>query len=177
MAITVVSHPQLTSPKQIEGVENTLGSHLAKSKRGSVVLGVSTLSRPWSTHVIKIVTSSEKQEMKKMYIYMASYLRKVIPLDTHELSHSQSHSGPFKIEELIDALTSMIDGNMCSIHLRIAGVVHFNVNTLRPRQNGRHLPDNIFKCIFLNENVRIPIKIRRSLFLRVQLTIFQHWFR
>ena len=24
------------------------------------------------------------------------------------------------------------------------------VNTLRPRQNGRHFADNIFKCIFLN---------------------------
>ena len=26
-------------------------------------------------------------------------------------------------------------------------------NTLRPRQNGRHFPGDIFKCIFLNENV------------------------
>ena len=33
------------------------------------------------------------------------------------------------------------------------------INTLRPRQNGRHVPDDIFKCIFLNENVRILIKI------------------
>ena len=32
-------------------------------------------------------------------------------------------------------------------------------NTLRPRQNGRHFPDAIFKCIFLNENVWILIKI------------------
>ena len=31
-------------------------------------------------------------------------------------------------------------------------------NTLRPRQNGRHFADDIFKCIFLNENVWIPIK-------------------
>ena len=31
-------------------------------------------------------------------------------------------------------------------------------NTLRPRQNGRHFPDYIFKCIFLNENVLISIK-------------------
>ena len=30
---------------------------------------------------------------------------------------------------------------------------------LRPRQNDRHFPDNIFKCIFLNENVQITIKI------------------
>ena len=34
-----------------------------------------------------------------------------------------------------------------------------NFNTLRPRQNGRHFADDIFKCIFLNENVWILIKI------------------
>ena len=33
------------------------------------------------------------------------------------------------------------------------------INTLRPRQNGCHFPDNIFKCIFLNEEVWIAIKI------------------
>ena len=32
------------------------------------------------------------------------------------------------------------------------------VNTLRPRQNGRHSADDTFKCIFLNENVKISIK-------------------
>ena len=31
--------------------------------------------------------------------------------------------------------------------------------TLRPRENGRHFADDMFKCIFLNENVWIPIKI------------------
>ena len=33
------------------------------------------------------------------------------------------------------------------------------INTLRLRQNGRHFPDDIFKCIFLNENKWITIKI------------------
>ena len=33
------------------------------------------------------------------------------------------------------------------------------VNTLRLKQNGRHFPDDIFKCIFLNENVWISLKI------------------
>ena len=32
-------------------------------------------------------------------------------------------------------------------------------NTLRPRQNGRHFADDIFKCISLNENVQISVKI------------------
>ena len=33
------------------------------------------------------------------------------------------------------------------------------VNTLSPKQNGRHFVDDTFKCIFLNKNVRILIKI------------------
>ena len=33
------------------------------------------------------------------------------------------------------------------------------VNTLRPMQNDHHFTDDILKCIFLNENVWIPIKI------------------
>ena len=32
------------------------------------------------------------------------------------------------------------------------------INTLRPRQNGRHFADDIFKRIFLNQNVWIPIE-------------------
>ena len=33
------------------------------------------------------------------------------------------------------------------------------INSLRPRQNGRHFADDIFKCIFLNENGWILIEI------------------
>ena len=33
------------------------------------------------------------------------------------------------------------------------------IKSLTPRQNGRYFADDIFKCIFLNENVWIPIKI------------------
>ena len=33
------------------------------------------------------------------------------------------------------------------------------INTLRPRQNGRRFADDIFKYIFLNENVRILAKL------------------
>ena len=41
------------------------------------------------------------------------------------------------------------------------------VNTLRPRQNGRHFADDIFKYIFLNENVWIAIKISLKFFPKV----------
>ena len=33
------------------------------------------------------------------------------------------------------------------------------INTLRPRQNGRNFPDDIFKRTFLNENVLIALEI------------------
>ena len=33
------------------------------------------------------------------------------------------------------------------------------LNTLRPRQNGRRDADDVFKCIFLNENIWIFLKI------------------
>ena len=39
---------------------------------------------------------------------------------------------------------------VCQMHI---------INTLRPRQHGRHFADDTFKRIFLNENVGISIKI------------------
>ena len=41
-------------------------------------------------------------------------------------------------------------------------------NTLRPKQNGRHFPDDISKCIFLNENVWFRLRFHWSLFLRFE---------
>ena len=50
----------------------------------------------------------------------------------------------------------MIDRNTQSI---LWGLITYPyLNTVRPRQNGRHFPDDIFKCIFLNENMWISIK-------------------
>ena len=46
---------------------------------------------------------------------------------------------------------------MCA---RCSGIAFYvAINTLRPRENGRHFADDMFKCIFLNENVWIPIEI------------------
>ena len=43
------------------------------------------------------------------------------------------------------------------------------LNTLGPRQNGRHFADDIFKCIFLNENVWISLKIALKFVPRVRI--------
>ena len=40
------------------------------------------------------------------------------------------------------------------------------INTLRPRQNGRHFPDDIFRSIFVNENVWISINISLKFVLK-----------
>ena len=41
--------------------------------------------------------------------------------------------------------------------LHVVNNAQFNV--LKPRQNGRHFADDIFKCIFFNENAWIQIEI------------------
>ena len=48
--------------------------------------------------------------------------------------------------ELLQSCTTAID-------------IHSLVNTSWPRPNGCHFPDDIFKLILLNENVRVLIKI------------------
>ena len=44
--------------------------------------------------------------------------------------------------------------------------MHHHINTVRPRQNGRHFADDIFKGIILNEHVWIPIKISPKFVLK-----------
>ena len=43
------------------------------------------------------------------------------------------------------------------------------VNTLRPRPNGRYFADDTFKCIFLNENAWILLKISLKFVPKVQI--------
>ena len=51
------------------------------------------------------------------------------------------------------------------------------VKTLRPRKIAA-IADDIFNCIFREWKMsEFPLRFHRNLFLRVQLTTFQHWFR
>ena len=45
----------------------------------------------------------------------------------------------------------------------------YYLNTLRPRQNGRQFPDDTFKRILLNENVRNSIKISLKFIPKVRI--------
>ena len=51
------------------------------------------------------------------------------------------------------------------------------LNTLRPRRNEQHSADDIFKHISSMKMFEFRLQFHWSLFPRVQLTIFQHWFR
>ena len=53
------------------------------------------------------------------------------------------------------------------IHAESLGRQKEPLNTLRPRQNGRRFPDDIFKYIFLNENVWISLKISLKFITKV----------
>ena len=44
-----------------------------------------------------------------------------------------------------------------------------SINTLRPRQNVRHFPDDIFKCVFMNDNVWNLLHISLKFFPRVRI--------
>ena len=61
----------------------------------------------------------------------------------------------FHDDRLLIIMGIHLTGKMAFTLKRASGIL----NTLRPRQNGRHFTDDIFKWIFLNENVYIPIKI------------------
>ena len=51
-----------------------------------------------------------------------------------------------------------------NIMLGTASITTYNINTLRPRQNGCHFADDTFKHIFLSEIFRILIKISLKFF-------------
>ena len=57
---------------------------------------------------------------------------------------------------LLHAIKGYFDA---SVFLYSVFIFIYFLNTLRPRQDGRHFPDDIFKCNFLTENVWISIKI------------------
>ena len=58
----------------------------------------------------------------------------------------------------------------------IAYVHHEALTHRGKKQNGRNFA-HIFQCISLNEKYEFWLIFHWSLFLRIQLTIFQHWFR
>ena len=51
------------------------------------------------------------------------------------------------------------------------------INSSPPGENGRHFADNIFRCIFVNENFCILIKISLKFVPKGPIDKTPHWFR
>ena len=64
---------------------------------------------------------------------------------------------------------------MKSLNQHLNKVTRFNI--MGSRQNGRHFPDDIFKCIFSMKMYDFRLKCHLILLLGVKLIISQHWLR
>ena len=95
--------------------------------------------------------------MRKLVILDINYVSGV--LDKFEFWLSCNAVGPIFYDLRQICICIFVLHVICQIRYDAGGIYKLPVNTLRPRQNGRHFADDIFKCIFLNENVWLPIKI------------------
>ena len=73
---------------------------------------------------------------------------------------------PQWVNRILDIIIqeNAFDNEVCQVSAILSGLQC--INTLRPWQNGRHFAGNFFKCIFLNQNVRIPIKMSLKFVLK-----------
>ena len=98
----------------------------------------------WKSH------SAGKIIVRPSYLHnVVSYTGKMVCLHWNNLSVSTHR---YKIYRQSD--WQLISLSAASPHLPLP-----DINKWRPRQNGCHFADDTFKLIFLNENVRIAIKI------------------
>ena len=139
-----------------------------------------------------ILDTRENTRLKPMYIMLPKMVDKkcyqhwfwtqlyiIIPLTIHVSSFlNRNKTSLHRIRQQIKGILSYIGHvtgyTFAGTTILVSCAV---VNTLRYRQNGHNLPDDIFKCIFSNENVWILLKISLKFVLSFELTIFQHWFR
>ena len=96
-------------------------------------------------------------EWKTFFVWRVTYIC-VHVTQAQSLPTSSKHVSP-GMQFLRLGIGGLSHQSCMSLHIGTNNIVGGSINTLRPRQNGYHFPDDIFNCIFLNENVRILIKI------------------
>ena len=75
---------------------------------------------------------------------------------------------PCKKVVFFRSVSSVTLENRCSV-TGLSSSPNTSFNTLRPRQDGRHFPDDILKWIFLNENLWISLKISLKFVPKVRI--------
>ena len=106
-------------------------------------------------------------------------------LTTEEIPHTYIFRHPFSLHDPIQGCGIYIANVLCSdvsldIHLKCCGVFHFTINILT--HWGRDKMAAIFQTTFSNafswmKMHEFRLRFHWSLFLRLELTIFQHWSR
>ena len=126
------------------------------------ILLIGPLETNFSEILIKIYIFS----FKKMHLEMSFGNWWPFCLGLNVLKYNHCHTICLVIIEVTDS---------CQNENTMSPVMN---NSISPGQNGRHFADDIFRCIFVNEIFFLFwLKFNGILFLRVQLTISQHWFR
>ena len=97
--------------------------------------------------------------------WLSSTTHSVIPCYSFQLYYitiAMMSFGPY--ERSINSVNYVeINLRAFSINRKSIQSYYLGLNTLRPRQNGRHFADDIFKFIFVNENIWNSLKISLSL--------------
>ena len=96
---------------------------------------------PFDDVIMSMIKTSLATTIHGQPLYNRPYWRTKWHRGIERNPHSQKrikHQKPFRCSRSMSYYPQAIVGEL---------------NTLKPRQNGRHFPDDIFKCIFLNENV------------------------
>ena len=82
-------------------------------------------------------------------------------------------SASLSVSMSVSKLECVLNKNVVAL---LSLVLYRLFNTLKSKQNRRHFAEDIFKCIFVNENALIPIKFSPKFVPGIQLSIFQHCF-
>ena len=89
----------------------------------------------------------------------------------------------FRVTTLVVVQFPVMISNPCqtetqpTLTIKTACAAPVCANTLRPRQDSRHFPGDIFNAFSRMKKYEFRLRFHWILFLRFELTIFQHWFR
>ena len=127
-----------------------------RCRKCPINMGYETLMKGFSNHWVRT-------KKKKYWIFITLTF---FSDDSHPIARPWAMECPLWGHSLIYIL-----------HLSLSNYNVSCFNTLRQRQNGRHYPDDIFKWIFLNENIWIAMNISMKFDPNSPFNLFQHWFR